>query len=252
MAVISFSSTYLSNKNKKGISTPDSDGYYELVVGGLNMHNSMGHYYVSEGVTDLFNNPSFQRRVQNGALKGEVGHPFNDGRMSNEQFLDRFLTIRETNVCCHHAKVWLDTDSVKTANGQSVIAIMAKVKPTGAQARVLEDSLQDPNQNTAFSVRGFTADKTVNGVRQRILKTIITFDYVIEPGLSVANQWDSPALESLHESPVDKRDLVKLENTIAATHLATESSLLLKEIQWIKDEDVCEKPKTHTPFYVKW
>lgn len=250
MAVVTFSSTYLSSKNKTGNLVPDSNGYYELVVGGLNIHNSAGDFYVGDNeVKGLFDSPSFSRRIQNGALKGEVGHPVRDPGMTDDQFLDRFLTIQETNICAHHAKVWLDTDAVKDASGRPVIAIMAKTKPTGPMATVLKESLEDPNQNTAFSVRGFTKDIPFNGRRQRFLKTIITFDYVTEPGISIATKWNSPSIESFSETVVKERDMVKLEKTIAATHTATESALLLTELSWIKNE-IYEQE--FTPIYRKW
>ncbi len=250
MAVVTFSSTYLSSKNKTGKLVPDSNGYYEIVVGGLNIHNSAGDFYVGDNeVKSLFDNPSFVRRIQNGALKGEVGHPVRGPGVSDDQFLDRFLTIQETNVCAHHAKVWLDTDAVKDVSGRPVIAIMARTKPTGPMARVLQESLEDPNQNTAFSVRGFTKDVPFNGRRQRYLKTIITFDYVTEPGISIATKWNSPSAESFSETEVKERDLVKLEKTIQATHVATESALLLTELSWIKNEVFATD---HTPLFKKW
>lgn len=246
MQPIIFSSTYLAAKGKKGIIKPDSDGYYELVVGGLNIFNSAGSLYTADAAS-LFNNPSFKRRVQNGALKGEVGHPFNDCSgsagsggscfVSQEDFLDRFLTIRETNVCSTHSKVWLDFDRLKDKSGRLVIAIMALTKPAGVHADVLRDSLNDTKQNTAFSVRGITEDKMAGGIRQRSLKTIVTFDYVNEPGIHIATEWESPALESFYEKKVDSRDVMKLEKSIIVKNLATESHMLLNELSWIKDSD---------------
>lgn len=261
MSAIVFSSTYLSAKGKRGIIKPDSDGYYELVVGGLNIFNSAGSFYTADGIPALFENPSFKRRIQNGALKAEVGHPFNDCTgsagskgscyLNQEDFLDRFLTIRETNVCATHAKVWLDFDRVKDKTGRPIVAIMARTKPAGIHAEVLRDSLNDVNQNTAFSVRGITEDKMVGGIRQRALKTIVTFDYVNEPGIHVATEWESPALESFYEKQVTSRDIVKLERSYEASNLATESRILFNEVTWIKKTDVVDK-EVNKPAYTKW
>jgi hypothetical protein len=250
----------LAAKGKKGIIKPDSDGYYELVVGGLNIFNSANSFYTADSAS-LFENPSFKRRIQNGALKGEVGHPFNDCTgsagsngscyVSQEAFLDRFLTIRETNVCAAHSKIWLDFDRIKDKNGRPIIAIMAKTKPAGIHADVLKDSLDDPKQNTAFSVRGITEDRMVGGIRNRTLKTIITFDYVNEPGIHVATEWESPALESFYEKQVDSRDIIKLEKSTVAKNLATESYMLFNEISWIKDLDYSLKQEEKPPF-TRW
>ncbi len=147
MAVVSFSSTVLANKGKKGILTPDADGYYSMVVGGLNIHNSAGDYYVLNEAKDLFTNSSFLRRIQNGALRGEVGHPFREPGMSDEQFLDRFLTIRETNVCSHYSEVWLDEQSIKDSKGRPVVAIYAKVRPSGPKADTLRESFENSKEN---------------------------------------------------------------------------------------------------------
>ncbi len=260
MSPIVFSSTYLAAKGKKGIIKPDSDGYYELVVGGLNIFNSAGSFYTADAA-QLFENPSFKRRIQNGALKAEVGHPFNDCTgsagskgscyLSQEDFLDRFLTIRETNVCAAHSKVWLDFDRLKDKSGRPIIAIMALTRPTGVNAEVLRDSLNDPKQNTAFSVRGITEDKMVGNVRHRSLKTIVTFDYVNEPGIHVATEWESPALESFYEKDIQSRDVVKLERSYQVKNLATESHMLLNEISWIKEEDSALQT-VQKPHYTRW
>jgi hypothetical protein len=260
MGPIIFSSTYLAAKGKKGIIKPDKDGYYELIVGGLNIFNSAGSFYTADAAS-LFNNPSFIRRVQNGALKGEVGHPFNDCTgsagsngscfVSQEDFLDRFLTIRETNVCAAHSKVWLDFDRIKDPSGRPVIAIMALTRPAGVHADVLRDSLNDPKQNTAFSVRGITEDRMVGNVRHRSLKTIVTFDYVNEPGISIANEWESPALESFYEKKVDSRDVLKLEKSMVVKNMATESYMMLNEISWIKDNDPIIANSKRPP-HTKW
>ncbi len=251
MAVVSFSSTYLASKNKKGVLKPDSNGYYDVIVGGLNIHNSAGDYYVLNESKDLFENSTFKRRIQNGALKGENGHPRREPGMSDDAFLDRFLTIVESNVCVHYSDIWLDFNSVKDSAGRPVVAIMAKAKPSGPLAAVLENSLNDPNQNTAFSVRGFTKDIQMGSIKHRILKTIITFDHVVEPGISIATKWNNPALESLHEEKLKEHNLLSFTKSVEATHSATEAKLLLSELSWIEKESVFSND-INKPIYTKW
>jgi hypothetical protein len=91
----------------------------------------------------------------------------------------------------------------------------------------------------------------VGGIRNRTLKTIITFDYVNEPGIHVATEWESPALESFYEKQIDSRDITKLEKSTIAKNLATESYMIFNEISWIKDLDYSLKQEEKPPF-TKW
>lgn len=77
MSDLYFSQTKLSLLGKQGIMKPDEDGYYEFVIGGLNVHNNTkSWYYTAQGARELFGPGSlFQRRVANGALRAEVGIP---------------------------------------------------------------------------------------------------------------------------------------------------------------------------------
>ena len=251
MSLVSFTSTYLANKNKKGILKPDENGYYDLIVGGLNIHNSAGHFYLLESSKDLFENSTFQRRIQNGALKGENGHPFKTPGMTDEQFLERFLYVDPKNVVCHFSKVWLDYDSVKDSSGRPVVAIMAKVKPSGEKGYVLKESLDDPNQNTAFSVRGFTKDFKVGNVINRILTTIITFDYVDEPGIAIATKWTNPTLESFHDTQLTKDVYDNVKSKLMKVGQAEEANLLLNELSWI-DSDSIFNAEGYKPKYANW
>lgn len=249
MSTVSFSSTYLAAKNKKGNLKPDSNGYYEVVVGGLNVYNSAGQFYTYNESAELFNNSSFKRRIENGSLYSEVGHPVREPGMTDDQFLDRFLTIRETNISGHFNKVWLDHDSIKSPEGRPVVAIMAKVKPAGPFGPALKESLDNPDANTAFSVRGFTKDVNNAGRRDRILKTIITFDWVTEPGISIATKWSSPALESLTDTEVTKRDFEKLERKITVNNVSTEARSLFNDLKWVEEEF---RFKGSKPTYLKF
>lgn len=251
MSVVSFSSTVLSGKGKTGLLPPDSDGYYTLPVGGLNVHNSAGDFYILDGAKELFQNSSFLRRVQNGALKGEVGHPVREPNMRDDQFLDRFLTIRETNICCHFSEVWLDEKSMRDKRGNPIVAIMAKVKPSGPMGHVLKESLENQKENFGFSVRGFTKDIPNGQNKLRLLKTIITFDYVLEPGIEIATKFNSPALEDL-TTLIDKPLLPEVfkayEKKTMANGMVLESSKILKEeLSWINDKD-----QPYTPVYRNW
>lgn len=209
-----FACTSLTGVNKVGQLKKTPEGYYPMVVGALNVFNSGGQFYpINNEVKALFEqSSSFMRRVSDGALRGEMGHPkppprslnVQEQRLRDQEFVRRNLSIYEERVCCHHMKIWLDFDSVKDKDGKPVISIMSLVKPSGELGHVLEKQLENPHENVCFSIRSFTDNKTRFGVEERTLKEIVTFDYVNEPGISVAKKYLSPALESGFEMDVSR------------------------------------------------
>lgn len=231
---VRFSCTSLAGVNKVGNLKKDADGYYPVVVGALNVFNSAGQFYVFEQAKSLFEESGqLMRRVRRGALRGEYGHPKLVPGMSAEQFAHRCLTIYEENTCCHHKDITLDFDSVKDENGKSVIAIISRVYPSGPFGPALEKQLQNPNENVCFSIRAFTDDYRDGGLTKRVLKTIVTWDYVNEPGIAVAEKFKAPALENLHVSAEEQFEQVfsrgELERTAAqmpSYGMAAESQLL--------------------------
>lgn len=195
-----FSATALQGTNKKGELKPDNDGYYTVVLGGLNVYNSAGAYYPLASAKVLFEESStFMRRVKSACLKAECGHPKKTPGMSMRDYLGRIMQIEETNVCCHIAEVWLDHENVKDESGRTVVAIMGKVKPTGPRGDALKAALDNPKENVCFSIRSLTDDRIEAGVLTKHIKNILTFDWVTEPGISFAKKYHSPALESLTE-----------------------------------------------------
>ncbi len=198
---IKFSCTALQGTNKVGNLPKDENGYYTVVLGGLNMFNSYGAFYVYEEAKALFEGSShLMRRVKDGVLRGEYGHPKRSAGESDREFMVRVNSLHEQAICCHFKEIWLDFDLLKTKDDAGIIAIMGKVKPSGAFGPALEKSFQNKDENVCFSIRSFTEDFVIAGQHKKILKEIVTWDYVNEPGLHVAKKWNAPALESLDES----------------------------------------------------
>lgn len=197
--VIRFTATKLNKLGKKGVIKPDEDGYYTLIVGALNCYNSRGEYYTLDAAKKLFESSSIlMRRIQNGELRGEIGHPQKLPGSTDREYIQRILTIDESKVICHFKEIWLDYNYAKTVpdmNNDTVV-IMAKLKPAGPYGHVLKESLDNPNENTSFSIRSLTNNRLENGIVVKNIVNIITWDYVNEPGISKANKWDSPATES--------------------------------------------------------
>ncbi len=198
--IASYSCTALNGTNKTGVIKPDADGYYTLVVGALNTENSVGAYYPYEPAKHLFDDAhAFQRRIANGSLHGECGHPRLTPGMSTRDFMARCMDVVETNICCHFRRIYLEHGTVKDERGRPMIAILAEVRPAGPMGPALREALENPSQNVCFSIRSFTQDTVQAGRTYKNLKTIITFDWVMEPGISIAKKWFAPALESRHD-----------------------------------------------------
>jgi len=184
--------------NKAGELPMDEHGYRLIPVGGLNVCNSQGHFYTAEKAAKLFDDSShLQRRIKSASLFGEAGHPKQLPGQSMDEYLERILTIEETNVSHHLREVYLDYNSIKDERGAPVVAMMAWVKGEGPHAAAMESSLGNKFINTAYSIRSFTEDMVVAAVRNRDIKHIVTWDWVIEPGIAIARKYKSPKLESL-------------------------------------------------------
>lgn len=206
MSDILFTCTKFNGTGKRGILKPDAQGYYTQPIGGLNAINSRGEYYELKQAEDLFRNRSgsFMRRVQRGALRGEVGHPRFVPGMKEDEFLARLLDIDEKNVCVFFKDIWLE-EGHRNPDGSPMVAIMARLKPSGAKGEFLQQQLDDPDQNVCFSIRSFTENSYRGGRVSKILRQVITFDYVNEPGIALAEKFNSPAIESLSDLSGDFR-----------------------------------------------
>jgi hypothetical protein len=202
---IRFGFTALNGTNKAGTLAPDADGYYEMVLGGLDVYNSANQFYPYQPAKELFTGSSqLMRRVSSGSLRGEYGHP-KQGMMKLDQFAQRILAIYEENVSHHIREVTLDFDRLKDAQGRKCIAIIGKVKPMGPNGAILQAQIDNKLENVCFSIRSFTKDIEIGRTCQRILKNIVTWDYVNEPGIAIANKFAAPALEEFSETMFNKR-----------------------------------------------
>ncbi len=249
---VMFSCTALQGTNKRGALTADEDGYYTVVLGGLNVYNSAGAYYPLDKAKALFEESSvFMRRVKSGCLKSECGHPKKSPAMTMRDYLNRIMQVEETNVCCHIAEVWLDHDNVKDENGRTVVAIMGKIRPSGPRGEALKDALENGRENVCFSIRSLTDDRIEGGVLTKHIKTILTFDWVTEPGISFAKKYHSPALESLTETVfTEEHFLLAEEYSNAHTGVGFESAGI--SFESLRDELGWTKKPQPMPASINW
>lgn len=229
--------TALVGTNKKGLLPCDDDGYYTLIVGGLDTFNSVGAYYLLEPAKALFQDSSgLMRRIRNGNCKGECGHPKPLPGQTTREFIERVLRIEETRVCCHFRRLWLEPR--QDENG-TFTAIMAEVKPSGPMGPALKAALDNPHENVCFSIRSLTNDRmSSRGYIEKSLKTIVGFDWVTEPGIRFANKYQSPALEGLSERYFTVDDLPTPAPTPTTETVAFEAAMsdVVKEaLGWIQE-----------------
>lgn len=243
MKTIRYGCTALAGSNKVGKLPIDEDGYYTVIVGALDVHNHSGAFYHLESAKKLFeSSSSFMRRIKDGALKAEWGHPKKQPGMSNRDFVSRVLRVDEDQICATFKEIWLDYDTVQDDAGKNVVVIMAKVKPAGPMGKYLQEMLDDPNQNVCFSIRSLTDDVVVGMTIHKHINIIVTFDAVIEPGITWAKKWHAPSLESFDEDILlTESMLVKVSADERTSGVSMESgsvsaSSVLAELGWGRKE----------------
>lgn len=248
---IRFGFTALNGTNKVGIIKPDERGYYKVVLGGLDVYNSANQFYPYEPAKELFMESSqLMRRVGNAALRGEYGHPKMQPGQSMDSFAQRILSIYEECVSHHIASIELDFDNYKDKDGRRIIAIIGMVKPCGPHGPALAASFENPDETVCFSIRAFTRDEHRGRTCQRILRNIVTWDYVNEPGISIANKFASPALEEFAETMFTKkhfeRALIMPSHGIAQESIRLNAAELFHSLGWDRAGN------TQAPAYLKW
>ncbi|EBW9734610.1 hypothetical protein DQR70_06400 [Salmonella enterica subsp. enterica serovar Oslo] len=173
------------------------NNYCQVVLGALEYPNSVGAVYDLQSAINIIEKSTiFNRRMEQGYLRGELGHPVERECRDYNDFVRRIHTIDERNVSCHIRRVWID-HQYKGHNGEKIIAILGEVAPSGPHAAALERKLNNPHENVAWSVRSLTNDRIVNGVKRKWFESIVTWDEVNEPGLKGANKFNSPSCESI-------------------------------------------------------
>lgn len=202
MTQVVFERTALMGTNKEGRLTPDEDGYYTLVLGGLGTFNSAGAYYDLEVSKRMFEASStFMRRIKDGCVYAELDHPEKTPMQTMRDYMMRLMKIPQDRICAHISKIWLDDTLIRDDTGKPFCAIVGKVKPTGVFGQSLADALANNHQNVCFSIRSFTEDTQEGSLLVKRIREVITFDCVLEPGIAKARKWYAPALEML-ASPI--------------------------------------------------
>lgn len=221
MRTFTLQCTALNGSNKVGKLKPDASGYYPVVLGGFDIPNPQGHVYPFKAAKQLFVESSvFMRNVEAGTLYGEWGHPKRQPNQTLSNYIKRCSVVHEDNIAFHIKKVSINDTDVKDENGNIVVSVIGWVKGAGPRAKEFDDMLANPDNNVCFSIRASTED-VVNstGKLDRNITSIITWDFVVFPGLKVAQKFKSPALESYEEVTFTEQDLREIRQEVIRDNL---------------------------------
>ena len=177
----------LVSKDGKSIKSihPDKDGIIKgmpLAVLGKASRNKS--YYEENSFINAMTNPdsAFYRKLTEGGLEGEMGHPFY--ATNTQADIKRIMYIDRTKVSHGFTRIY----SQPTEDGKYIL-ILGDVLPCGPYKRELLDSFEDPNRNTAFSLRSLTSSPQLrNGVQYKKVLALITFDAVETGGYEEASK----------------------------------------------------------------
>ena len=233
--IASYSCTCMPGISKVSKMKPNEKGYYRHILGGFNLSNESGVYYpMTDTVKKLFEETGLiRRRIEKGMLRSESGHPDLTG-LSHVDALKRLAHIDTTRTCAHIKEVELVQS--KDHKGKDVVLVYGWVKPSGPYGTSLKDQLDNPEENVAFSVRSFCQTTMYRGRIAKLVTDVLTYDNVSEPGIGLANQYDTVSLEELDilggrkELHFTEEDFVIPDN-----ELITMESELVTSLTMIKD-----------------
>lgn len=222
--------TTIKSQAGNKIVKPDADGYYKVVLGAFNTTNSSGDIYSYSGIPEIFADKSnvMNQRLLTGRLRAEADHPVRAPGETVNSFVRRNMDISTKSTAGHIKEVNLvATDVTENIPGMGkVVLVTGLVKPSGVFGKGLKDSLDNPEEDTCFSVRCFSIPKP-NGLRTiRYVKQIVTWDWVNAPGIKHASKLNGPTVESEDLAIFDIATLIE-EMQSDPEYCTAESSELL-------------------------
>lgn len=239
MSNVVYSNTALIGTTKVGRLNCDASGYYDVVLGAFNAANSQGAWYdIASARSHLDNNMEFMRRINSGAMYGENGHPVPVPGMTKQEWLIRIMTIDQTNRSHHIREITLSETAFKNPDGSPMLTVFGRVKPSGPYADVLAASLENEHENTAFSLRSITNDRydPYRGRMVKIMRKPVTWDYVIEPGMSIATKYNTPSLESISVDSFTEEHIDLAMKRAQELFSGMEAASIVEDLRNLKDD----------------
>ncbi|QTH80297.1 putative prohead core protein protease [Pseudomonas phage pPa_SNUABM_DT01] len=224
MERIIYQCNVLKGINKVGDLKKLDNGYVEVRLGAIGAFNSAGWLYrEEEGRRLLEGSGGLMRMInQNNTLRGECGHPRFQPGMSQLAWFTRVNDIFEPNTCFHMRRLMLAPG--KDEQGRPVTDVLAEVRASGKESAWFDKQLENRDENVCFSIRSFTEDKVIGGVKTKLLKKIVTWDTVNEPGIANSSKYGTPSLESASSDIILPE--AELEHAFFVDALRTEAKAL--------------------------
>lgn len=201
MSTLTFTTNKAILKGKQGKLRQDGKGSFEIMVGAYNVPNNSDETYLfTKRVENLFVKSTMMEKFNKNQLFGEADHPSLDdfrAKTRSEKdavalWINRLGRIAAAKISHQITSIrWEKLDQV--INGRPVYGVYCGIKPMNP---VLAQSLADPEQNTAFSVRSFVNRTMKLGEIFCEAKDIITYDWVPHGGIPQATKYSTPSLES--------------------------------------------------------
>jgi hypothetical protein len=209
--ILTFGSTVLEGSGKRGILKPMEPGghYYLMNSGGFNIQNRGGvGYRFNDYVKECMNPDSdLNRRAAENQLWCELGHPpqyfwtREGGRIIQTpitdlyQWIHRLRTVLEPNVCASIRKIHF----LMTGGDRDPVHNKVEIRSFGPLKEVFQDSIDDPDMNTAISIRTVTKPQQM-GDRNREVEFWTGYDVVMEQGMLDACKHRTAGLEDFLSS----------------------------------------------------
>lgn len=248
---VRYGCTMLAGSDKIGKVTPIDGGYYEIPVGAYNAYNSMGMYYDANSAVPLFKSDgTLMRRLEKGVLRGEWKHPKREEGWSDADYIRRIREHDDDREAFHIRALKLVPS--KDEKGRDIVLVVAELKPSGPYGHLLKEKLDNPHENVYFSVRSLTMDDMIR--RVKYTREIVTWDYVGEGGIYVANKYNALGLEEFEGVEVKQHVLVSLaaeqkrRRALGLEDSSQDFGPVLKSLGW----EMKAPPVSARPNYAGW
>lgn len=217
----SVSTMMIMDGYKLGEAKQDNDGYFcdvPAIVLGAVTRNATSYDPVTTSQQISGPDTTINARLTEGVLFGEYGHPHVD--TSTRAGLARLLHLEPTRKSGHIRKM-----EVRHVDDMDLDIIFIDVKPAGPFGTYFAETMLDPTQNTAFSLRGLTTGRPGpgNAMINRKLNPLVTIDMgMAGGGFKEASKRYMPSVESLDVRGTDDSYAVTIDRT-EFTQIAMES-----------------------------
>lgn len=188
----------------------DKDGYFcdvPAIVLGKVTRNATAYDAVATAEQIKGPDTSIHKRITEGVLFGEYGHPYVN--VQTKEGLQRLLHLEPTRKSGHIRKM-----EVRHVDDLDLDIIFMDIKASGPYGKHFAESMLDPTQNTAFSLRGLSSVKTDRrtGVAYKKLNPLVTIDMgMAGGGFKEAAKRYMPSVESLDIHGQDTHTPIDIE-----------------------------------------